>query len=222
MPLHVTLITVLAASAVLEILLYVVYVSRSSDPYKIYPLRGKDLRRIARVVVPNSLLSGALVVGVSYWGAPWLVHTGETSTMELIADVVATLGLYDLIYYFMHRYLFHEWKLLRAAHVLHHTVKHPSAIESLYVHPIENAMGVMLFMVCLLIVGPISLWAFAVTLAIYSWLNIVIHSGLDFRHAWLRPIAYMVRKHARHHAGMHRGNYASITAIPDLLFGTNE
>lgn len=220
MPVYVTLITVLMASALLEVVLYVVYLSRASDSYKIYPLRGKDLGRIARIVLPNSLLAGLLVVGGSYWGAPWLVHTGETSVLEVIADVVATLGLYDLIYYFMHRYLFHEWQLLRSAHVLHHTVKHPTAIESLYVHPIENVMGVVLFFVCMLIVGPISLWGFAVSLAIYSWLNIVIHSGLDFRRAWLRPIAYMVRKHARHHSGMRAGNFASITPLPDLLFGT--
>ncbi|PRQ01118.1 sterol desaturase family protein [Enhygromyxa salina] len=220
MAVHVTLITVLVASALLEVLLYVTYVSRSSDGYKIYPLRGKDLRRIARVMLPNSLLSGALIVGLTYGGQGWLLHTGETSALGVVADVVATLVLYDLIYYCMHRYLFHG--RLQWVHVLHHTVKYPTAIESLYVHPIENAMGVLLFIACIWIVGPISLWGFAVALAIYSWLNIVIHSGLDFRHAWLRPVAYMVRKHARHHSSMRAGNYASITPIPDLVFGTAE
>ena len=222
MPVYLTLIIVLTASALLEALLFIIYMSQASDSYKIYPLRGKDLARIARVVLPNSLLSGALVVSGSYWGAPWLVHTAQTSMLELVADVIATLALYDLIYYFMHRYLFHEWQLLRSAHVLHHTVKHPTAIESLYVHPVENIMGVLLFMLCILIVGPISLWAFALSLAIYSWLNIVIHSGLDFRPPYLRPIAYMVRKHARHHSSMRAGNYASITPIPDMLFRTTE
>ncbi|KIG18488.1 hypothetical protein DB30_00773 [Enhygromyxa salina] len=220
MALLVTLITVLAASALLEVLLYAIYSSRSSDAYKIYPLRGKDLGRIARVMLPNSLLSAALIVGLIYWGQPWLLHTGEVSALGVIADVVGTLVLYDVIYYAMHRFLFHG--ALQSVHVLHHTVKHPTAIESLYVHPIENAMGVLLFMACIFIVGPISMWGFAVTLAIYSWLNIVIHSGLDFRQPWLRPIAYMVRKHARHHSGMRAGNYASITPIPDLVFGTAE
>jgi sterol desaturase/sphingolipid hydroxylase (fatty acid hydroxylase superfamily) len=216
------LFTVLLASLLLEVLLTVVYVSRTSDAYKIYPPREKDIGRIVKLVLPNSILSGALIVGITYAATGWLIHEAQTSALELIADVVVTLGLYDLLYYFMHRYLFHEWQLLRSVHVLHHTVKYPTALESLYVHPIENALGVLLLMLCLVIVGPVSLPAFAVLLAIYSWLNIVIHSGLDFRHAALRPIAFMVRKHAKHHSSMRAGNYASITPVPDMLFRTQD
>ena len=214
------LFAVLLASLLLEVLLTVVYVSRTSDAYKIYPPREKDIGRIVKLVLPNSILSGGLIVGITYAGTGWLIHEAQTSALELVADVVVTLGLYDLLYYFMHRYLFHEWQLLRSVHVLHHTVKYPTALESLYVHPVENALGVLLLMVCLVIVGPVSLPAFAVLLAIYSWLNIVIHSGLDFRHAALRPIAFMVRKHAKHHSSMRAGNYASITPVPDMLFRT--
>jgi sterol desaturase/sphingolipid hydroxylase (fatty acid hydroxylase superfamily) len=214
------LFTVLLASLLLEVLLTVVYVSRTSDAYKIYPPREKHIGRIVKLVLPNSILSGGLIIGITHAGTGWLIHEAQTSVLELVADVVVALGLYDLLYYFLHRYLFHEWQLLRSVHVLHHTVKYPTALESLYVHPIENALGVLLLMLCLVIVGPVSLPAFAVLLAIYSWLNIVIHSGLDFRHAALRPIAFMVRKHAKHHSSMRAGNYASITPVPDLLFRT--
>jgi sterol desaturase/sphingolipid hydroxylase (fatty acid hydroxylase superfamily) len=214
------LFTVLLASLLLEVLLTVVYVSRTSDAYKIYPPREKHIGRIVKLVLPNSILSGGLIIGITYAGTGWLIHEAQTSALELVADVVVTLGLYDLLYYFLHRYLFHEWQLLRSVHVLHHTVKYPTALESLYVHPIENALGVLLLMLCLVIVGPVSLPGFAVLLAIYSWLNIVIHSGLDFRHAALRPIAFMVRKHAKHHSSMRAGNYASITPLPDMLFRT--
>jgi sterol desaturase/sphingolipid hydroxylase (fatty acid hydroxylase superfamily) len=222
MSLHLILITVLAASALLEILLYRVYASRASDGFKIYPARAKNLGRIARVVLPNSVLSGAMVVGLSYWGSGLLIHEGETSLVELCADVLMTLGLYDLLYYCLHRFLFHEWQALRSVHILHHTVKYPTAIESLFVHPLENALGVGLLIICMALVGPVSLPAYAVILAAYSWLNIVIHSGLDFRHPVLRPIARMVRNHARHHSSMRAGNYASITPLPDILFGTAE
>lgn len=223
MPLHLILIPVLLASAALELLLYFLYMSRRSDDYKIYPPKTKDYGRIARLVLPNSALSGAMVVGLSYWGLGGpLIHESETSALELVLDVVLTLGLYDLLYYCLHRFLFHEWKLLREVHVRHHTVKFPTAIESLYVHPVENMLGVGLLMLCLAVVGPVSLPAYALILAVYSWLNIVIHSGLDFRSPWLRPIAFMVRKHARHHSSMRAGNYASITPLPDLLFGTHE
>jgi sterol desaturase/sphingolipid hydroxylase (fatty acid hydroxylase superfamily) len=216
------LITVLLASLLLEVLLTLVYVSRASDIYKIYAPKQKHIGRIVKLVLPNSILSGAMIVGITYAGSAWLIHEAQTSALELVADVIVTLGLYDLLYYFLHRYLFHEWQLLRSVHVLHHTVKYPTALESLYVHPVENALGVLLLIVCMAIVGPVSLPAYAVILAVFSWLNIVIHSGLDFRHAALRPIAYMVRKHAKHHSSMRAGNYASITPVPDMLFRTQD
>ena len=62
----------------------------------------------------------------------------------------------------------------------------------------------------------------AVILAVYSFLNLVIHSGLDFKRPGLRAFGYMARKHARHHSSMRAGNYASITPLPDLLFDTHE
>jgi sterol desaturase/sphingolipid hydroxylase (fatty acid hydroxylase superfamily) len=220
MPLHAILITVLLASLLLEVLLTVVYVGRASDGWKIYPPKQKDIGRIVKLVLPNSLLSGGLIIAISYGGSAWLIHEADTTALELVADIVVTLALYDLLYYCLHRYLFHEWQLLRSVHVLHHTVKYPTALESLYVHPIENALGVLLLIVCMAIVGPVSLPAYAVILAVFSWLNIVIHSGLDFRHAALRPIAFMVRKHAKHHSSMRAGNYASITPLPDMLFRT--
>jgi sterol desaturase/sphingolipid hydroxylase (fatty acid hydroxylase superfamily) len=222
MPLHVILIPVLLASFVLEVSLTLLYASRRSDGYKVYAARSKDIARIVKIVLPNSVLSGAIVVTLSYVASDWLWHRSETNLLELVADVGVTLGLYDLLYYCLHRFLFHEWQLLRNVHVLHHTVKYPTAIESLYVHPVENVLGVLLLFACTMIVGPVSLPAYAVLLAIYSWLNIVIHCGLDFQHPMLRPVARMVRNHARHHSSMRAGNYASITPVPDLLFGTQE
>lgn len=216
------LITVLVGAFLLELALQILYASPRSDPYKIYPRRAKKLGRIASVVLPNSILSGALVISAVYFATPWMVHEAEASALEVIADVLVTMGLYDLLYYALHRFAFHESRLLRQAHVLHHTVKHPTALESLYVHPVENVLGVVLMMGCMIAAGPVSAWAFAINLALFSWLNVVIHSGLDFRHPLLRPVAYMVRKHARHHSGMQAGNFASITPLPDLLFGTAE
>ncbi|MEZ4426877.1 MAG: sterol desaturase family protein [Nannocystaceae bacterium] len=223
MSLLIVLIPILVASGALELALYQLYTSRRSDRYKLYPLRPKQLGRIARVVIPNSLLSGAILIGVSLWGLDGpLIHEQGTSAGALLYDVLATLGLYDLLYYCLHRFLFHEWRLLRSVHVVHHTVKYPSAIESLFVHPIENVLGVSLLLACLAIVGPVSLPAYAIILASYSWLNIVIHSGLALRSPLLRPVAFMIRKHARHHSSMRSGNYASITPLPDLLFRTFE
>jgi sterol desaturase/sphingolipid hydroxylase (fatty acid hydroxylase superfamily) len=206
--------------------LHFLYASPATDAAKIYPKKPKRLpwHKIARNVGPNTAFSGALTIAATFGLRTWLVdeHTADPALLDIVADVFASLLLYDFLYYFMHRYLFHEWKLLRSVHVVHHTNKQPTSFESLYLHPIENAMGLGLLVICMAIVGPVSLPAFGVILAVYSFLNLVIHSGLDFQVPGLRAVGYMARKHARHHASMRAGNYASITPLPDLIFDTYE
>ena len=221
-PLLLILIVVLTTAAALELSLTALFLSRRSDDRKIYAARPKQLARILRIVAPNSILSGAVVTLMTLYGSRWFIAPGSTSALELIGDVVMTLAVYDLLYYLLHRYVFHESALLRSIHVLHHTVKFPTAAESLYVHPVENLLGLATLQVSLILVGPVSVPAYAVILAVYSWLNVAIHSGLDFAHPVLRPVARMVRNHAKHHRSMRAGNYASITPIPDILFGTEE
>ena len=223
MSLSTILILVLGVSALLMVGLHFVYASRLSDAIKIYEGGGKRLTRarLLRNVVPNSIFSGLLTVGC-YWGFREQLFAPGGSWLGALGETLAVIGLYDLLYYCLHRFLFHEWPLLRAVHIVHHTVKLPTTAQSLYVHPVENALGVLLLVACVAIVGPISLASFAIVLAIHSILNVLIHSGLRFPGRALRPIAYMVDKHARHHASMRAGNYASITPLPDLLFGTSE
>ena len=216
------LIVVFATAAILEFALTYLYFSQASDSYKIYPAKPRKFERVVRIVAPNSIVSGAAVTAMAIFGGRYFLDFGEASWREATLDILLVLGLYDLLYYLLHRFVFHESALLRQVHVLHHTVKHPTAIESLYVHPAENLLGLLTLFISLVVVGPISLPAFAVTLAVYSWLNVVIHSGLDFEHPLLRPVARMVRNHAQHHSSMKAGNYASITPLPDILFGTAE
>jgi sterol desaturase/sphingolipid hydroxylase (fatty acid hydroxylase superfamily) len=220
------LFVVLASSGVLMVALHFLYASPATDAAKIYARRPKrrSAGKFARNMVPNTIFSGALTVGASLGLRAWLIdeHPVDLAVLDVAAEVVATLLLYDFLYYLMHRFVFHEWKLLRSVHAVHHTNKFPTALESLYLHPLENAMGLGLLMICTAIVGPVSLPAFAVILAVYSLLNLVIHSGLDFARPGLRAVGFMARKHAQHHSSMRAGNYASITPLPDWLFGTHE
>ncbi len=224
MSLPLILFVTLAASAVLMVWLHVAYASSSTDPIKIYPSRPRRLAwdQAARNIAVNMLLTGGLAVGYSLGFRSKLVYEGSFAWTDAVSEAVMALLLYDLLYYLMHRYLFHEWKLLRSVHVVHHTNKYPTAFESLYGHPFENFLGVTLLMTCTAIVGPVSLPAFAVIFGVFSFLNLLIHSGLAFQQPGLRVAGYMARKHARHHASMRAGNYASITPLPDLLFGTHE
>jgi sterol desaturase/sphingolipid hydroxylase (fatty acid hydroxylase superfamily) len=226
MSLPTILFVVLATSGVLMVALHFLYASSATDAAKIYPKKPKRLpwHKIALNVGPNAAFSGALTVAATLGLRSFLVNEQavDVTLLDVVADVFATLLLYDFLYYFMHRYLFHEWKLLRSVHVVHHTNKQPTSLESLYLHPVENAMGLGLLMICTMIIGPVSLPAFAVILAVYSFLNLIIHSGLCFDRPGLRAFGYMARKHARHHSSMRAGNYASITPLPDLIFDTHE
>ncbi len=223
MSLTILLITVFSISGLLMLSLHFLYASALTDEQKIYPARAKkNQRHTARNVAINTLMSTLLIVGISYGLSDYLFNEAEFSVLSFTWESLATLALYDFLYYFMHRFLFHEWDTLRSVHIVHHTNKFPTVFESLYAHPVEIAMGVLLLMGCVAVVGPISLSAFALVLAVFSFFNLFIHSGLNFKRAWLRPIAYINRKHARHHASMKAGNYASISPLPDILFGTAE
>ncbi len=61
-------------------------------------------------------------------------------------DVVFVIVLYDFGYYFIHRYPFHEWKMLRRVHSIHHKTRHPRAIDSLLLHPAETCIGLGAFL----------------------------------------------------------------------------
>lgn len=215
---------VLAASGVLMVALHLAYASPKTDPIKLYASKPRRLPwiKLARSVVLNSLVSAGLTLGVTLLFASRLIASEPGSAIAVVADVGLAIVVYDFLYYFMHRYLFHEWKPLRAVHVVHHTNKQPTAFESLYAHPLEMAMGVIVLLISVALVGPVSLLAFALILMVFTFSNLLIHSGLDFRRPGLRFIGYMNRKHARHHTGMRAGNYASITPLPDILFGTSE
>lgn len=226
MSLPTVLFVVLALSGVVMFALHSLFASASTDAVKIYPKRPRrlPLGRFLSNMVPNTIFSGALAVVVTLGLRTWLVDESNASAtpFDVFADVVGALLLYDFLYYFMHRFVFHEWKAMRSVHTVHHTNKFPTAFESLYMHPLENFMGLGLLLVCTAIIGPVSVPAFGLIFGVYSLLNLVIHSGLDFNRPGLRFFGLMARKHARHHASMRAGNYASITPLPDLLFDTYE
>lgn len=173
-------------------------------------------------VLATMLFSGALVFALVYAAAPWMFDERATSWATMLVQGAAILALYDVAYYFLHRFAFHQWGWLKRMHAVHHAVRHPNAIDSLYLHPMEAFLGLALLMVCTLVVGPVSVATFVGVFAVYSFLNILIHSGLDLRLLPLRPVSYLARKHDTHHTSWRGGNFASITPVCDLLFGTAE
>ncbi|MEZ4370978.1 MAG: sterol desaturase family protein [Polyangiaceae bacterium] len=174
-------------------------------------------------VVFNSTLSTAMLWGWVYLLEDTLLYKTPAPIWRIALEAVAVLLFYDFFYYFLHRYPFHEWKALKKVHAIHHRGKYPTALDSLYLHPVEAILGVVVFNLSVLafaLIGGISVWSYAIVFLLYTQLNIIVHWGIKLKTFPLNLITYMSVKHDRHHKSMREGNYASITPLPDLLFGT--
>jgi sterol desaturase/sphingolipid hydroxylase (fatty acid hydroxylase superfamily) len=224
MPLHWMLLVVLLLSGVLLLVAKLAYHWRALAPARIHPEPDRKLRgaKLYKRVFGNMVFSGVLVFVLAYGTYPWLIAEGELRWARLLLDAGLVLLLYDFLYYLLHRFAFHQFGPLRKVHVVHHAVRHPHAIDSLYLHPVETFLGVALLIACCVVVGPVHPATFCVVFAAYSFLNILVHSGLDLPFFPMRALSYLARKHDVHHTSMKGGNYASLTPLFDRLFGTAE
>jgi sterol desaturase/sphingolipid hydroxylase (fatty acid hydroxylase superfamily) len=192
--------------------------TRIDRPARIAPAA---YRRSAAV---NSTLSTGMVFAVSLGFAPRLFAAHPVGVLRVLGEVAAILAVYDLGYYFMHRFAFHGWSVGRRIHAVHHAIRSPYTTDSLYIHPAETVAGVGLFLASTALValaaGAVSPWAFALAFLVYSVLNLFNHSGIDVPFFPFRWLCALVRHHDVHHESMKSGYYATITPVWDVVFGT--
>lgn len=206
--------------ALLGVLVWAFHSSRLSA-YRIpghQPMKVPAAQRI-RTMMGIGTLSFAITVGAIWSLTGVLLDTAAAPAWRIALEGLAILAVYDFAYYFMHRG-FHHPKVMRFIHGVHHRVRHPTALESLYMHPFELLGGLGLLLASAWLVGPVHPYAFAAAFFVYSTLNILIHSGMDFPVRLLAPINFLTRKHQVHHATNFRRNYASLTPLPDFVFRT--
>jgi sterol desaturase/sphingolipid hydroxylase (fatty acid hydroxylase superfamily) len=157
---------------------------------------------------------------------PWCISLAPRPWWRHALDVVAVLMLYDFAYYWTHRSLFHG-KLLRKVHALHHQAHTPTNIDGYYVHPLETAIGILLFLgsmplVAALSGGPLHAGGMAVATLLFTQLNILNHVFVNLPQQPYRTASTISWLHAAHHVNMNRGNYATLILLYDWLFGTLE
>ncbi len=168
----------------------------------------------------NSVISTAQIFGFAFLFHDYLFLDTQVSALETLLDAIWILALYDLGYYLLHRFAFHEWKVGRKIHAVHHRVLSPYVQDSLFIHPLETVAGLCLFFTCAFIVGPISVYSFGFAFFIYSAWNLFIHSAFHLPFFPFRFMSSLVTHHDLHHRSMKAGYYASLTPIYDHLFGT--
>ncbi|MBN8609481.1 MAG: sterol desaturase family protein [Deltaproteobacteria bacterium] len=182
------------------------------------PMRMSIPHRVTMGVI-TSVLSLAITLGT-----PWLLRdVFFTETMPawwvMVLQGIGIVLVYDFTYYFLHR-LMHVKALMPLVHHQHHRAVNPSSLEAFYQHPAELVAGLTLLFFALWAVGPVHTRVFGVVFFFYSTVNILVHSGMQFRTPLLAPIDYLTRKHHAHHLQDGRKNYATLTPFWDLMFGT--
>lgn len=203
---------------------YFAYRSPTFAKYKIAadPQRSVSDKQAHRDALINITLSPALIFGLCYLFQDYLFYETQAPWWLMVGEGLLAYLVYDFAYYFLHRYPFHEWKLLRKQHAVHHAARHPTALDALMIHPYETVAGLLAFFASIAAVGGVHLYTFAVVFTIYTTLNVINHAGLALPWFPFRVLAKLSIKHDRHHHSMLSGNYASITPLPDMIFGTVE
>lgn len=186
------------------------------------PLKVSARERLLHIV-GNSTLSLVFVAAMLAALQAFALRAGPVAWWRPLVEAVGIILLYDFAYYWMHR-LMHHKKLMPLVHAVHHRARNPSALESFYLHPVELFAGLALLHLCVAafaaVLGPVHVYTYALAFLVHSTLNIIIHSGLVFDHWLLAPFDLLAKKHSVHHKDDFKRNYASLTPLPDKIFGT--
>lgn len=215
------ILSILAFDGALLTFLAFAYHSKRFVGYRISlkeSMKVPSAKRLANIAF-IAVLSLLAVVGMTYAIYPYAFHARAVPAWRIVFEILAILLVYDFAYYWMHRAM-HTKKGMRWVHGRHHEVRNPTAMESFYLTPAELFAGLGLLLGCTWLLGPVSIYSFAVVFFIHTTLNITVHSGLLSKRTLLWPIDHLTHKHYTHHAGNYDSNFASLTPFWDMLFGT--
>lgn len=172
--------------------------------------------------------------GLFYWAVifvailPFCLTLDAQSVWRVVRDIVVILMVYDFFYYLAHRFLFHDEGFfggpLLWVHAYHHRQRNPCRGDSSYIHPLEIAIGLGLYVGTILLLSRF-MGAFHVATVVVTWVafsQINLHNH-DLWTADRFPFKYlntMSVMHHNHHASFTGGNFATISLLYDWMFGT--
>lgn len=159
---------------------------------------------------------------------PFCLTTESQPWWNVLSDIVIVLMVYDFFYYLMHRFLFHDSKFLGGplmwVHAVHHRQHNPCRMDSSYIHPIEVAMGLGLFVLTIFLLsfpmGNFHVVTLVVTWVAFSQINLHNHTLWEADEFPFKYLSFLSKMHHNHHARFTGGNFATITLLYDWLFGT--
>lgn len=222
-PLLIGVIIVLLATGVLMAVMQYAALVKYPDK-RIRPPKPNRVTLKTKIinVIGNMLIALVMIFGGLYLGKAQMVSAISVAWYWVIAEALGVLLLYDFMYYFFHRAM-HYPKVMKYCHGVHHYIRHPTAFESVYVHPLEGIGGVGLLLVSVLIFGifsPIAEASFVLMLLIYNFCNVLVHANITWQSKWMWLANYWAKRHDIHHGVHLNRNYSSIFPFWDMLFKT--
>jgi sterol desaturase/sphingolipid hydroxylase (fatty acid hydroxylase superfamily) len=172
--------------------------------------------------------------GLAFWGVifvailPWCLTMEAQPLWRIMLDCVAILMVYDFFYYLAHRFLFHDEGFfggpLLWVHAYHHRQKNPCRGDSSYIHPLEVAIGLGLYVGTIVLLshfmGNFHVATVVITWVAFSQINLHNHDLWEADRFPFRYLKTMSVMHHNHHHSFTGGNFATISLLYDWMFGT--
>jgi sterol desaturase/sphingolipid hydroxylase (fatty acid hydroxylase superfamily) len=159
---------------------------------------------------------------------PFCLTLDPVPLWNVLLDIVVILMAYDFVYYLTHRFLFHAGPPFNGPlmwiHSVHHRQHNPCKMDSSYIHPIEVAIGLGLYVATIFVLsrfmGSFHVVTIAITWIAFSEINLHNHNLWESDRFPFRYLNFLSKMHHNHHARFTGGNYATITLLYDWMFGT--
>lgn len=176
----------------------------------------------------NRKWAGAYLIVIFGLILPFCLTLAPVAWWRVLVDIFVILMVYDFFYYVTHRFLFHAGGPFNGplmwVHAVHHRQHNPCKADSSYIHPIEVAVGLGLYVATIallsLLMGKFHVATIVITWVAFSEINLHNHNLWESDRFPFRYLNYVSKMHHNHHARFTGGNYATITLFYDWLFGT--
>lgn len=176
----------------------------------------------------NRKWSGVFLLVIFGGIVPFCLTADPQPWWRVLRDMAVILMVYDFFYYLTHRFVFHNggWfdGPLMWMHAVHHRQHNPCRWDSSYIHPLEVAIGLGLYVATIaalsLVFGPFHFATIIVTWIAFTEINLHNHDRWTEDRFPFKYADYASRLHHHHHARFTGGNFATITPLYDWMFGT--
>jgi sterol desaturase/sphingolipid hydroxylase (fatty acid hydroxylase superfamily) len=150
----------------------------------------------------------------------WSVSSTYIESLPIWVQAIIVIFISDFIIYWAHRAQ-HSFNFLWRFHKVHHTAEHLDWLAAHREHPLDSIYTIFLINFPAMIFG-FHLQAIAIFIAFRGIWAIYIHSNVRLNIGIIKYIIGSPEMHHLHHElERDRGNYANLSPLLDLMFGTH-